>query len=84
MKIGDKVCSLISVCRSLCRTLDDFETFSKNFELNLKNIVHRNPFLVMAVGGFNAKSSKWHCQDKFLKEITFEGNIIVNITLPFG
>ena len=58
MKIGDKVCNFISLYRSLSQTLDDFETFSKNFELNLENIVHRNPFLVVVIGDFNAKSSK--------------------------
>ena len=76
MKIGDKVCNFISLYRSPSQTLDDFETFSKNFELNLENIVHRNPFLVVAIGDFNAKSSKWHCQDKSI----FEGNVIDNIT----
>ena len=34
----------------------------------------------MAIGDFNAKSSKWHCQDKS----TFEGNAIDNITSQFG
>ena len=79
MKIGDKVCNFISLYRSPSQTLDNFET-SKNFELNLENIVHRNPFLVVVIGDFNAKSSKWHCQDKS----TFEGNVIDNITSQFG
>ena len=64
MKIGDKVCNFISVYRSPSQTLDNFETLSKNLELNLENIVHRNPFLVVVIVYFNAKSSKWHCQDK--------------------
>ena len=80
MKIGDKVCNFISLYRSPSQTLDNFETFSKNFELNLENIVHRNSFLVVVIGNFNAKSSKWHCQDKS----TFEGNVIDNITSQFG
>ena len=80
MKIGDKVCNFISLYRSPSQTLDNFETFSKNFELNLENIVHRNPFLVVVIGDFNAKSSKWHCQDKS----TFEGNVTDNITSQFG
>ena len=80
MKIGDKVCNFISLYRSPSQTLDNFETFSKNFELNLENIVHRDPFLVVVIGDFNAKSSKWHCQDKS----TFEGNVIDNITSQFG
>ena len=44
IKVGNKVCNLISLYRSPSQTLDDFETFSKNFELNLENIVQRNPF----------------------------------------
>ena len=34
----------------------------------------------MAIGHFNAKSSKCHCQDKSI----FEGNVVVNITSHFG
>ena len=74
MKIGDKVCNFISLYRSPSQTLDDFGTFSKIFELNLEKIVHSNPFLVVVIGDFNVKSSKWHCQDK----LTFEGNVIDN------
>ena len=54
--------------------------FSKNFEMNLVNIIQRNPFLAVAAGGFKTKSSKWHCQNK----ATFKGNVINNITSQFG
>ena len=80
IKIGDKVCNFISLYKSPSQTLDKFETLSKNFELNLEDIVHRNPFLVKVIGDFNAKSSKLHCQDKS----TFEGNVIHNITSQLG
>ena len=80
MKNGDRVCNSISLYRYRSQTLDDFQTFSKNFELNLENIVHRNPFRVVVSGDFNAKSSKWHCQDKS----TFGGNVIDNVTSHFG
>ena len=36
--------------------------------------------MVVAIGEFNTKSSKSHCQDKS----TFEGNVIDNITSQFG
>ena len=49
LKIGDKVCNVISLYRSSSQTFDDIETFSKNFELNLQNIVNSNPFLVVAI-----------------------------------
>ena len=79
MKIGDKVSNSISLYRSPSQTLDDFETFSKSFKLNLENIVHRNPFPVVVIGDFNAKSSVWHGQDKS----TFEGNVTDNIRSQF-
>ena len=40
----------------------------------------RNPFLLVAIGDFNAKSSKWHWQDKSI----FEGNVTDNIISQFG
>ena len=69
MKIGCKVYSFISLYRSPSQTLDDFETLSKNSESDLENIIQRNPFLAVTIGDFNAKSSKWHCQD----QSTFDG-----------
>ena len=79
-EIGNKVCNFTSLYRFPSQTLDNFETFYKNFELNLEDIVDRNAFLVVVIGDFNAKSSKWHCQDKSI----FEGNVIDNITSQFG
>ena len=78
LKIGDKVWNFISLYRSPSQTLDDFES-SKNFEFSSENIVQRKPYLVVVIGDFNAKSSKWHCQDK----LTFEGNVIDNIISQF-
>ena len=80
MKIGDKVCKFMSLYRSSSQTLDDSETFSESFEMNLENVVQRNPFLVVAIRDFGAKFSKWHCQDKS----SFERNVIDNITSQFG
>ena len=69
----------MSLYRSPSQTLDDFETFSKIFELNLENMVQGNPFLVVVTGDFNAKSSKWHSQYKS----TLERNVIDNITSQY-
>ena len=63
LKIGDKTCNFLSLYRSPSQSQDDFETVTENFELNLENLVQRNPFLVVAIGDFNAKSSNWFCQD---------------------
>ena len=48
--------------------------------MNLENIVQINPFLVVAVVDFNAKSSKWSCHYKS----TFKGNAIGNIPSQLG
>ena len=63
LKMGDKTCNFLSLYRSPSKSQDSFETFIENFELNLEYLVQRNPFLVVAIGDFNAKSSNWFCQD---------------------
>ena len=42
--------------------------------------MQRNPFLVVAIGDFNAKSSNWFCQDK----TNFEGDATENKIFQFG
>ena len=44
MKIGEKLCNFIVLYNSPCQAQDDFETFLKNFELNLDTILANNPF----------------------------------------
>ena len=75
-----KICNFLSLYRSSNQSQDDFETFTGNLELNLENLVQINLFLVLVVGGFNAKSSNWVCQDK----IKFKGDVIENLTSHFG
>ena len=41
--------------------------------------MQRNPFLVVAIGDFNAKSSNWFCQDK----TNFEGDATENKIFQF-
>ena len=53
LKIGDKTCNFLSLYRSPNQSQPEFE----NLELNLGNLVQRNPVLVVAIGDFNAKSS---------------------------
>ena len=38
---------------------EEFELFLENFELNLQQMNHLNPFLVTILRDFNAKSSNW-------------------------
>ena len=59
---------------------DDVETVTENFEMSLEKIAQRNPFLVVVVRDFNAKSSNWFCHDK----TNFEGAAVGNLTSQFG
>ena len=56
LKIGDKLCNFVALYRSPSQTQDEFEKFSDNLELNLGTLSQKNPFLVVAIGDFNAKS----------------------------
>ena len=75
-----KVCNFISLYRSPSQSNDIFETFADNFELNLDTIAKENPYLIVILGDFNAKSSNWYKHDK----TTYEGSKIEAITSPFG
>ena len=60
LRIGDKLCSFISLYRSPNQSSDDFVSFLDNFELTLDTLAQKNPFLMVALGDFNAKSSNWY------------------------
>ena len=55
--IADKICNFISLYRSPGQSKDEFESFADNLELNLDSIVHRNPYLIVVLGDFNAKQN---------------------------
>ena len=57
IKLGDKICNFVSLYRSPNQSEDDFENFCNNFELTLDAVSATNPFLIVAIGDFNAKSS---------------------------
>ena len=42
---------------------DDFVLFLDNFELTIESLAQKNPFLMVALGDFNAKSSNWFNKD---------------------
>ena len=60
MRIGDKVCNFISLYRSPNQSLEEFETFADNLEFNLDTLAKNNPFLIVLLGGLNAKLSNWY------------------------
>ena len=80
IKIGDKICNFVSLFRSPNQSEDDFENFCNNFELTLNAVSATNPFLIVAIGDFNVKSSDWYTGDT----TTFEGSKIEAITSQFG
>ena len=59
LRIGSKCCRFSCLYRSPGQTQDEFETFLKNFELTLDKIHENNPFRIIVLGDFNAKSNNW-------------------------
>ena len=80
LKIGNKSCKIVYLYRSPNQSQDEFETFTNNLELILDMIFETNPFLVIALGDFNAKLSQWYKNDK----TTTEGSKIANLTSRYG
>ena len=60
---GGKLCNFISLYRSPSQSQDVFEIFADNFELNLDKIANKNPYLIVFLGDFSAKSSNWYKHD---------------------
>ena len=78
--IGNKICNFITLYRSPSQNQDDFQVFIDNLEMNLETLAQRNPFLMVVLGDFNAKSKHWCSQDS----TNFEGITIENVTSQFG
>ena len=55
-KIDEKLCRFISLYKSLSQTQKEFDKFTDKPELNLDLAVQNNPYLVVVLGDFNAKS----------------------------
>ena len=77
---GDKICTFVALYRSPSQSQDDFETFVDNFEMTFELLAQKSPFLLAAIGDFNANSSNWYNRDK----TSLEGNTIENITSQLG
>ena len=80
IRISGKLRSFLCLYRSLSQTGDIFETFADNFELTLDIIINKNPFLIVALGDFNAKTTNLYKNDIN----SYEGLRIDNITFQFG
>ena len=75
-----KVCNFIFLYRSPSQSYDIFETFADNLGQNLDTIADKNLYLIVILGDFNAKSSKWYKHDK----TTYEGSKMEALTSQFG
>ena len=64
LQIGSNMCNRISLYRSPSQTTDNFASFLDNLKLNLDAMTDNNPFLVVEIGDFNARSSSWYINDK--------------------
>ena len=80
LDIGEKLCRFISLYRSSSQTLDKFDKFTDNLELNLELAVEKNPYLLVVLGDFNANAKNWYGCDK----TTFEGNLLKSLFSQFG
>ena len=78
--VGDKPCNFIALYRSPSQSQDQFESFKENLGLNLESAVQNNPFLVVLLGDFNAKSNNWWKNDT----TTIKGKAIGNISQQSG
>ena len=74
------MCNFLCLYRSPSQTRDTFETFADNLELTLDTLTNNNPFLIVAIGDFNAKTTNWYKNDT----TSYEGLKIDAITSQFG
>ena len=55
IRIDDKLCNLICLCRSPSQNLEEFATFVENLELNLELIFTKSPYVTVVIDGFKVK-----------------------------
>ena len=58
----------------------NFKFFSNNFEVTLDIRAKKNPFPMITIGDFRAKSKNWYNQNK----TSFKGKTIESITSQLG
>ena len=54
--VGEKVYNFLRLYRSPSQIGDAFETFADDLESTLDALINSNLFLIIAIGGFNAKT----------------------------
>ena len=53
LKLGSKLCTIVSLYRSPSQSADEFENFLNKVNLTMKLITQKNPFLTVVIGDFN-------------------------------
>ena len=53
--IGNKHCNFAALCKSLSQNQDEFDSFSKHFEINLNKIAFNYSFMHGVIGGHKIK-----------------------------
>ena len=80
ISIRNQVCRFIHLYRSPSQTQEEFQTFISNLKLSLDTLLCGNPFLIVMIGDFNAKSKDWCSIDI----TSFEGSELDFLTSQFG
>ena len=55
--MGRKICKFLSLYRSPSQNRDEFEKFLKNLELSIDYMADKNPYMMVVLGDFKAKSN---------------------------
>ena len=64
LKMGSKLCTIVSLYRSPSQSADEFDNFLNKFNLTMESTTQKNPFPTVVIGDFNTRSSKLWTDDK--------------------
>ena len=68
IQLNGKSLILCTLYRSPSQSSEEFDIFMQNFESDLGCIADKNPYLIVILGDFNAKSSNWCSNDVTTQE----------------
>ena len=71
----------MSLYKSPSQSADEFESFLNKLNLNMESIVQKNSFRTVAIGNFNARSSKRWMDDKTAQESLKIENLLPQFSL---
>ena len=80
LSVNGKQCIITLIYRSPNQPSEEFHTFLTHFKLLLDNIGNQNPFVIINIGAFNARSKNLRSNDK----TTYEGKKLESLTSKSG